>query len=179
MKKRFIYCYFCILPILLSLSGCFFGDILTNEFEGQGYQPVYLTRAELENIETLPARAMINPGKIYTFGNYLFVNERFEGIHIINNADPAAPEKLSFVKIPGNVDLAVKGNLLYADNGTDLVTLNINDLNNITVVSRIKDTFPNQPFPPFTNTYFECVDDSKGIVVGWELADLQDPQCYR
>jgi len=30
---------------------------------------------------------------------------------------------VSFLRIPGNVDLAVRGNLLCADNGPDLVTL--------------------------------------------------------
>ncbi len=179
MKKRFTYTLCCVFPFLLALSGCFFSDILTNEFEGQGYKPVYITRAELEDVETLPAQALANPGKIYTFGNYLFVNERFEGIHIIDNTDPASPVKLSFIKIPGNVDLAVKGTLLYADNGPDLITLNISNLGSISVVSRVKDTFPVQSYPPFTGTHFECVDESQGIVVGWELAELQDPQCFR
>jgi hypothetical protein len=77
------------------------------------------------------------------------------------------------------VDLAAKGDLLYVDNGADLVTLNISNPNSVFLVSRVKKAFPNQEFPPFTNTYFECVDESKGIVVGWELTDLQDPQCYR
>jgi hypothetical protein len=179
MKKRFTYLCLLTLSLCFALSGCFFGDILTNQFEGQGYRPVYITRADLEKIETQPARAMENPGKIYTKGSYLFVNERFEGIHIINNSNPSTPVKISFIKIPGNVDLAAKGDLLYVDNGADLVTLNISNPNSVFLVSRVKKAFPNQEFPPFTNTYFECVDESKGIVVGWELTDLQDPQCYR
>jgi hypothetical protein len=45
----------------------------------------------------------------------------------------------------------------------------------------MKDILTNQEFPPQNNVNFECVDKSKGLVVGWEKVLLKDYQlnCYR
>lgn len=39
--------------------------------------------------------------------------------------NPSDPINRAFVKIPGNIDLAVRGNILYADLGVDLVAIDI------------------------------------------------------
>jgi hypothetical protein len=36
----------------------------------------------------------------------------------------------------------------------------------------------NQDFPPEFG-YFECVDTTKGTVVGWEKKTLKRPECVR
>lgn len=179
MNTKLFFLFICGFALLGGLSSCDLQGESINDFSEQGYKPVYLTRQEIEDIKTLPAKTMTNPGKIYVKDNFLFVNERFEGIHIINNADPTNPVKVSFIKIPGNIDMAATGNVLYVDNGTDLVTLNISNPNEVRVVNRVKDAFPMQNFPPFTGVYFECADDSKGIVVSWEWANLDNAQCFR
>src|SRR5690606_29217142 len=51
-----------------------------------------------------PGKPLENPGKIYLYGDYLLVNEPQKGIHIIDNANPASPKIINFIKIPGNVD---------------------------------------------------------------------------
>ena len=98
-------------------------------FNGEGYRPIYSSQTEIRQVSTESPQALRKPGKIYVRGNYLFINEQGKGLHLIDNADPRAPRNLSFIKIPGNVDIAVKGNLLYADNGRDFVVLNIADAN--------------------------------------------------
>ena len=50
-----------------------------------------------------------------------------KGIHILDNTTPANPKNVAFIDIPGNMDLAVKGDILYADLYTDLVTLDISN----------------------------------------------------
>jgi len=147
-------------------------------FDGEGYRPVYLTSTEIRQVSTESAQPLRKPGKIYVRGNYLFINEMGKGIHLINNADPTNPQKLSFIKIPGNVDIAVKGNLMYADNGRDFVVLDISNPTKIEVVKRIENAFPQQTFPPYIG-YFECTDDTKGIVIGWEKVKMNRPKCYR
>jgi hypothetical protein len=84
---------------------------------------------------------LVKPGKIYAYENYLIINEVKKGLHIIDNANPSKPVKISFLKIPGVIDMAVKGNILYADSYTDLVALNISDPKSIKEVGRVKNMF--------------------------------------
>ncbi len=149
-------------------------------FDGTGYRAVYATAAELANIETQSPRALRKPGKIYVQGNYLFVNEQGEGLHVIDNADPTKPRKISFLKIPGNNDMAVKGRFLYADNARDLVVLDIGDPTSIKVLKRIADAIPPQNYPSLQQVYFECPEKNKGTIVAWEKVSMSSPPaCFR
>jgi hypothetical protein len=152
-----------------------------NEVTREGYRPIYLSRQETTRITSGPARPLRQTGKIYTFGRWVLVNELQQGIHVIDNADPRRPERVGFIAIPGNVDMAVKGSQLYVDNYTDLVTLDISDLNNVRVVSRLENVLPqgNLPFPNENNIVFECPDPAKGVVGGWEKVLLTNPRCRR
>ena len=49
----------------------------------------------------------------------------------INCMQPIAVENLFFIDIPGSIDIAVKGNILYADLYTDLVALDISNPLNV------------------------------------------------
>ena len=86
-------------------------------------------------------RSLKKPGKIYVYGQYLFINERNEGIHVIDNSDPAAPKPVVFWNIIGNVDMAIRGNYLYADQYVDLLTIDISNIQLPTVVCTRKDAF--------------------------------------
>jgi hypothetical protein len=165
--------------MLSLLTGCVPETETTTPTRQMGYRPVYASYEEIRKVETLSPQALIHPGKIYVKGNYLFVNDINQGIHVINNQNPASPQPVSFISIPGNVDIAVKDNVLYADNATDLVALDISDPNDVKLVKRIMNSFPYSKFPPYSNVKFECVDPSKGVVVRWEQAELQDPKCFR
>jgi hypothetical protein len=144
--------------------------------EVQGYRPIYASSNDL-SITFTTARQLQNPGKIYVYGDYLLINEKSKGIHFYDNANPASPKALGFLKMEGNIDMAVKNNVLYADHIGSLVALNIADMDHIVELSRFK-TWSNN-LPPDEGMYFECVDPSKGDVVGWEMATLKNPECYR
>jgi hypothetical protein len=148
-------------------------------FAGEGYRPLYLSTAALQDVKTESPQPLQKPGKIYVRGSYLFINEQGKGLHLLNNANPRSPQKLSFIKIPGNIDIAVKGNYLYADSGRDFVVLDITDPTKVKIVKRIENAFPAQTYPPVVQTYFECVDASQGVVVGWEKVKMSRPKCYR
>lgn len=108
------------------------------------YEPVYMSYGELRSsVAYKPAETMDNPGKIYLKGNYIFVGEAGKGIHVINNADKTAPENVGFINIPGNNDMAVLGNILYADSYVDLVAIDIGNLQDIKEVKRLENIFPN------------------------------------
>jgi hypothetical protein len=147
----------------------------------KGYKPIYQDKNSVHTILSTPAKVLENPGKIYIKDRYIFVNEKGKGVHIIDNQNPALPVKISFIQIPGNKDIAIKGNIMYVDNFTDLVSLDIRDVSNIKITKRVNNVFPVNTFmyPEEYYGYFECVDTTKGYVTGWVETDLVDPKCYR
>lgn len=132
--------------------------------------PVYMTYDELRSdFEIKEQQDIQQPGKIYFKDDYLFVNEVEKGIHVINNRDPANPQIVGFYNIPGNIDMAIRGNTLYADSYIDLVAIDVSDLNNPVEIDRLKNVFP-KTIPAGDLRYsYTGYDNSKGIVVDWEL----------
>jgi len=107
------------------------------------WEPVYRTKDEVRaNIKNNPAQEIQRPGKIYIRGNYIFLNEIDRGIHIIDNTNKSAPKNIAFIDIPGNMDMAVKGNILYADFYTDLVAIDITNPQQVVVKKFTESVFP-------------------------------------
>jgi hypothetical protein len=105
--------------------------------------PVYMTYDDLRSsFKVAEATTIIQPGKIYFKDEYIFINEYQKGIHVVNNTNPSNPIVEKFIEIPGNVDMAVKGNMLYADSYVDLLTIDISDLTNVKEVDRDTNVFP-------------------------------------
>ena len=76
--------------------------------------PVIMTKADFRNsVEILSPQVIDESGKIYTYGDYIFINDRFQGILIIDNTNPQEPEEKAYIKIPGNIDISIKNNYLY------------------------------------------------------------------
>ncbi len=129
-------------------------DNCTQTVTYRGTESVKVTLSELRSgVKTLPAQALENPGKIYVKDNFLFINEVKKGIHVIDNTNPSAPKAVSFIQILGNIDIAVNGNILYADSYTDFVTLDISNPNDVKEVSRNKDVFNNGQVDGITWSY--------------------------
>ncbi|TXK25018.1 hypothetical protein FVR03_22035 [Pontibacter qinzhouensis] len=130
-----------------------------------------MSRTQLESsIRMKPPQQLVNPGKIYIYGSYLLINEKYKGVHIINNTNPAMPEQLGFLQVPGNIDFAVKKQVLYVDNAVDLVAVNLQDLEHITIAKRIKDAFP--PLTPpdgRTGMVSSANAPADAVIVSWEL----------
>ena len=57
-----------------------------------------------------------------------YINDKYKGIHVIDNKNPENPVKIAFIKIAGNVDISVKDNYLYADSLKDLLVFNISNI---------------------------------------------------
>lgn len=125
--KKFITIGSPILFVLLSMvfNGCL-KDTCQNTTTYTQWTPVYKTDAEMrETPQYQAARTLKNPGKIYFYQQYMLINEEKEGIHVIDNSNVQAPQNKGFIRIVGNVDIAVKGDILYADSYTDLLAINI------------------------------------------------------
>lgn len=106
------------------------------------WTPIYKTDAEFRTPPQYEAaRTLKNPGKIYFYGNYMFINEQKEGVHIIDNSDIKSPKNIGFIKINGNIDIAIKDDILYADSYADLLAINISSVQQPVLTKRVQDVF--------------------------------------
>lgn len=142
MKKLLTPVLFFALALIFGLTSCLEDRCdLTRTFIA--WEPVYLNVNEIRQaIETEGPRGLEQPGKIYYYQDYLLITEMQKGIHVIDNSDPENPNPISFINIPGNVDMAVRGNYLYADNYIDLVVIDISTPEAPKYVGRTEDVFP-------------------------------------
>lgn len=179
------YFYFLLLGLLL--NSCIDDTVVVEFPEGavEGYKPIYSEVSDPYVVKSEAVHPMENVGKIILVGTTLFVNERFEGIHIIDNANPAEPKQIGFIRISGNTELSKKGDYIYANNYEDLVTILVTNTGEATVTDRKSNVFPElNPSSGLINTipfgsYFECVDQAKGTVLRWEKTSITNPQCRR
>ncbi|MEO9512619.1 MAG: hypothetical protein ABJN84_03905 [Flavobacteriaceae bacterium] len=134
-------------------------------------RPLVVSKAEFAaSVDVIAPRPIDESGKVYTYKDYIFINDRSQGIHVIDNSNPQQPKKISFIKIPGNVDISVKDDFLFADSLMDLVVLDISDLNNIEQVNRLQNVLYSNVFWPMEADIFEYegYDYETEILVGWE-----------
>ncbi|GAB3831291.1 LVIVD repeat-containing protein [Hymenobacter jeollabukensis] len=169
MSKLSVLLSFCA---LLLLPGCYVKQDDPKSTSLPVYRPLLMTRAHLEQaVALLPPRDVQAPGKTYCRGSYLLVNEQYEGIHIIDNQDPARPRKVGFLRIPGSLDVAMRGPVLYADNAVDLVTIDLTDPANARVLGRVRNVFPELPLPETASIepgYRAENRPPDAVVVGWQ-----------
>src|ERR1700759_1610660 len=79
-------------------------------------KPKYVSRASLlANINGDPSTPLDSIGRVYVKGQYIYLNEANKGIHVFDNSNPAHPVQIAWLSIPGNLNVAIKGNTLYAD----------------------------------------------------------------
>ena len=84
------------------------------------YEPVFMLRSEMEkSIRLEGPRAMEAPGKIYLRDHLIFINEKYRGIHVIDNSDPAEPENFAFIRIDGCIarSAGMKWNQIHTTKG--------------------------------------------------------------
>lgn len=166
--------YLYILAIFVAafmLNGC--EDKITYEYMANS--PIYMSYDELRSsIEQMEAQEMTSHGKIYFKDHYIFVINNMTGIHVIDNSDVENPVNLTFLKIPGVVDMVVKDHILFADSYVDMVAFDLTDINNISEVNREKEVLP-YTLPPYDYNYpIGPISPDSGVVVGWELKMVKD-----
>jgi len=129
--------------LLFLLPGCIKDHIKKTEtYTYTITTPVYKTRAEIfAAINGNIAEPVQTAGKLYIKDRYIYLNEVEKGIHIIDNIDPSSPKQVAFLNIPGNMDIAVKENILYADTYTDLLAIDISNPKKATVTNAVQNFF--------------------------------------
>ncbi len=156
-----------LLGLSVLLEGC--TDTCETTTKYVYFEPVYIKLTDIRSAVSIQAPSEIHSlGRLYFKDDILFVNEPGEGIHVIDNLDPKNPINKTFINIPGNYDLAIKGNHLYADSYIDLVVLDITNLNDIKESSRIENAFAQY------NSLGFYVDQAQGIVTEWARKNQVD-----
>lgn len=150
-----------------------------------GYKPVYSYDSSLLRPQLLGPQAIKYPGKIYVKDNLIFQNDLGNGIHIIDNNDPASAKRVGFIRLLGNTEMSIKGNYIYANSYADLVVIDITDWQNIVEVKRVKQAFSQGnaaqfyryiPLPEH-GVYYEC-SYNMGIQTGWTKDSIYNYNCY-
>lgn len=135
-----------IASLVLLFSGCS-KDKAGNEDTTGTYTytittPVLKSRADvLAAINGNASEPVKTAGKLYIKDQFIYLNEVEKGIHIIDNSNPSRPQQVAFLNIPGNLDIAVKGNILYADTYTDLLAIDISNPRKVKVVKEIRNFY--------------------------------------
>lgn len=157
--KRSVYI---ILMLVLFMQSCIKDQYLKKTTY---YRPVYKAKAEvLADIKSAAPIGLSAPGKLFYKDGYVFLNEINKGIHIIDIRDISAPKVIAFVHIPGAVDLAVRGNILYADMYTDLVAVDFSDPRNVKLSHVEPGVFPRR-------IYAFGPGDTTKIITDWIKVD--------
>ncbi len=151
----------CVLS--LALTSCL-KDVGTKKYKR--YSPIIeKMESQLSKIKSSTPLPITNAGKLFVIGNYVYLNEKEKGIHVIDNTNPANPINKYFITIPGNTDLVIKNNILYANCYTDIVAINISNINNVTKTKVLEDVFSDLRFVSgFTVP-------QRDVIVGWNIKD--------
>lgn len=167
MKTNRITLYLTGFVMIAIMASC--QDTITQTYKVN--TPVYLSYTELRtSFKSADAQEIIQSGKIYFKDSFIYVNEFQKGIHIIDNSNPSNPINLKFIEIPGNVDLAIKGSILYADSYVDLLSIDISDINNLVEVDRDTNVFP-YIIPAYESGIVESIDQNQGVIVGYTITE--------
>lgn len=159
------------------LTGCYDEPWVRGEVDG--YVPVYSTDAALKQVSFQAPRKTVNGGKLFTAGTNVLQEEIDSGLHVISYQDPAHPVKTGFLRIPGFQVATIDGDYLYANNYNDLIAIPLKALSADMTIGRVADVWRQLDYPSESSAYFECADPTKGVVVGWRKAKIDNPQCRR
>ncbi|MBZ9631644.1 hypothetical protein LB465_12715 [Salegentibacter sp. LM13S] len=139
--------FYSIITLLILALMALFTSCEKDTTEGEFYNVAVPVVKPIEEFRAMvkisEPRAITEAGKIYSYGDYVFINDDQKGVHIINNSDHRNPVKIKFLEIPQNTDIAVKDDMLFANSAMDLVVFDISDMNNIKEGERMKNVFPN------------------------------------
>lgn len=156
----------CLLSPLLFL-GTGEGDDESYEYVSS-YEAVSIKRADLDASIAFKSNVeIIESSKIYIFDEYIFITDTRKGFHIFDNSDPSNPIKKTFLSVPGATDIAIRNDVFFINQATDLVSLTINpDTFTFEINKRLENVFPELSSPDGFRNY-DNEEDS--VTVNWIL----------
>ncbi len=178
--KRINYLFLFLAAFLLNACSDTGEETITYKIN----EPVFMSMdAFRKSVRVSPEPQEIKKqGKIAFFEGFMYISEPEKGIHIIDNRNPAKPLPVGFIELLGNVDMAIKDNVMYADSYIDLVWFDISNPSNPKLLGRKENVFPTA-LPASDNNYIydyeQANDRSKGIVIGWVVRERTEEYVWR
>jgi hypothetical protein len=138
------------------------------------YKAVFMSRDVFAaKVVVTDPTPIVQAAKIYHKDNYIYISENKKGVHIIDNTNPEKPINKRFIAIEGCLDVAIKNNVLYADNVVDLIAIDLleAEIGNIKVLKRVQNVFK-EPLPPdglvIPDKYNAQNRTPNTFIIGWE-----------
>lgn len=130
-----------LLLVLFSIiSAIFFSSCRTTCTQTRTYIkkiPVYGSLNDIRSsFKVHDAQVLENPGKIHVKGDYLFIVDWGKGFHIVDNSDKSNPMFLKFVSLRGCTDVVSYNDIMYVNQGPDIVSMSIQDIQSISILGR-------------------------------------------
>jgi hypothetical protein len=130
---------------------------------------LHACRSTLEDPQ--PAVPFKNLGNFALYQNFIFINEKNKGVHVVRTNEANIPELIGFIPIPGNLGVAVRNNMLYADSYADLFIIDILQVDQAKLISVMEGIFKSRINPHGFN-------DTVKVVVDWIRKDTTVTQNY-
>jgi len=148
--------------------------------DGTGMRPIY---GEIGIDLGKAPRQFDDLTNIVTYRELILAVEEAKGIHLIDNSNPLNPVNILFVELSGVQEMVVKEDVIIANTGNNLCSIDISDRSKaiFTAWTFIENTNSegDNLYPPDYFGVFECADPDKGIIIGWEMAEIGDSDCWR
>jgi len=172
MKKLIYFLCTVAFCILFSCNDGNSTKIITYEIN----EPILMNATDFRKsikVSTIPEQIK-EQGKICYYEGYLYISEPEKGIHIIDNRNPSDPKNIGYIELTGNIDLAIRNNMLYADAFIDLVWFDVTNPAKPELKGRLEEVFTHA-LPVMDNNlgydYNMCYTENKNkdIVIGWKV----------
>lgn len=176
MKKNW---FWASLMLMCLLAGC---DDSPKYVIYEINEPVFMPKAEFRKALKMSEapRTIKQQGKLCFYEGYLYISEPEAGIHIIDNRKPANPVSVGFVELPGNADIAIRDNRLYADAYIDLLWFDLTNPAKPAFEGRLENAFA-EALPTIPNEwgidYLKCetgLQNDDQLIVGWTLTTRKE-----
>jgi len=172
MNKN-IFIAVCALASALAFSSC---ERVKQTSVYTANVPQYLSYDELRtSVKNDNSQTLEKPGKIFLYNNLILINDFESGVHVYDNSNPTSPEHIAFINVPGNVDIAVRDNILYVDSYVDLVAIDISDPTDVREIGRAEDAL-SYTIPSLDNWEYPVsrIDQSKGVITDYKVEEIEE-----
>lgn len=148
-----------------------------------GWVPIYSKSQGADQIKMLSPQPVVHPGKIFLRNKYLLLNEQHKGVHVIDNSNPSSPVNIGFISIPGNLDVVMRGNILYTDFHNGIASIDLSNPTQATVLDYVPNVLSATRIKPIRNDsnqfdIYQCADTTQGVVIGWRKDSVDYGKCY-
>lgn len=98
--------------------------------------PIYAHISKVnEYVKFQNPKSISNAGKLLVYKNWIFLVEKKEGVHIIDNSNPSNPQKIGFLTLPVAEDIHLKNNVLYSVGSNFILSVDVSNIRIPTVLS--------------------------------------------